>query len=78
MGHLLGGFSIGFLFFRMMGRRRICEVEFVLTCNFLNENGEHIPTNLSVNSWVKLQPGKRGGHAIDAKNSAEGGYKAQI
>lgn len=77
--HLLAGFREGFLFFRRMGRRRIFEVESVLTYNFMNENGKYIPTKLSVNSWVKLQPGKHGGHAIDAKkHSAEGGYKARI
>ena len=79
VAHLLRGYSKGLLFFRRMGRRRIFEVEYVLTYNFVNENGEYIPTKLSVNSWVKLQPGKRGGHAIDAKkHSAEGGYKARI
>lgn len=62
-----------------MGRRRILDVESVLIYNFVNENGEYVPTKLSVNSWVKLQPGKHGGHAIDAKkHSAEGGYKARI
>lgn len=80
VAHLLRGFPIeGLLFFRRMGRHRIFKVEYVLTYNFVNENGEYIPTKLSVNSWVKLQPGKRGGHAIDAKkHSAEGGYKARI
>jgi len=45
----------------------------------MNENGEYIPTKLSINSWIKLQTGTRGGHAVDTKkHSAEGGYKAHI
>lgn len=45
----------------------------------MNPDGNLIPTKVSVNSWIKLQAGKRGGHAIDAKkHSSEGGYKARI
>ncbi|KAG0573181.1 hypothetical protein KC19_VG155400 [Ceratodon purpureus] len=62
-----------------MGRRRILEVDFVLTFNFVDPDGNLIPTKVSVNSRIKLQARKRRGHAIDAKkHSLEGGYKARI
>jgi hypothetical protein len=46
-------------------------------------NGDNcIPTKVEVHFWVLLMPGKRGGHARDARRhggcSVEGTYKAQV
>ena len=46
------------------------------------EEGGCVPTRIEVNSWVSLMPGKRGGHAKDARkhggSNVEGSYKARI
>lgn len=50
--------------------------------NDVNEGGEPIPRRFDVNSWVTLQPEKRGGHSKDARkhggNNIHGAYKARI
>lgn len=46
------------------------------------EEGGCVPTRVEVNSWVSLMPGKRGGHAKDARkhggSNVEGSYKARV
>ena len=47
-----------------------------------NDEGDCTPTKVEVNSWVSLMPGKKGGHAKDARkhggSSVHGSYKAQV
>ncbi|KAG0596266.1 hypothetical protein M758_UG238500 [Ceratodon purpureus] len=47
-----------------------------------NDEGDSTPTEVEVNSWVFLMPGKRGGHAKDARkhggSSVYGSFKAQV
>jgi len=47
-----------------------------------DKEGGCTPTRIELNSWVSLMPGKRGGHAKDARkhggSSIEGSYKARV
>jgi hypothetical protein len=57
-------------------------IQSVVLYNRPNSVGDWIPTKIEVNSWVALQPGKKGGHAQDAKkhglNTVAGAYKAKV
>lgn len=60
-----------------------CTIDSVFTFNTRDEDGNYIPTKISVGSWITLQPGKRGGHARDAANNGgiagfRGVYKAKV
>jgi len=58
------------------------QIESVILHTEQDQNGEYIPLKLGIHSWITLMPGKKGGHARDAKkhggSSIEGAYKAQI
>jgi hypothetical protein len=58
------------------------QVQSVLLYTQTTDEGDYIPRRIEINSWVALQPGKRGGHAHESKkygsNSIIGAYKAQV
>jgi len=51
-------------------------VQSVVLNHLQDKDGEYIPTKIEVNSWVALEPEKRGGHAREAKK--HGDYKAKV
>lgn len=57
-------------------------VQYVLLFNTIDSNGNWIPSNVDINSWVTLMPGKTGDHAKDALKhggtSSVGAYKAKV
>lgn len=58
------------------------QVQSVLLYTQMTDEGDYIPRRIEINSWVALQPGKRGGHAHESKkygsNSIIGAYKAHV
>lgn len=63
-----------------MRSRRL--VQYVLLFNIIDSNGNWIPTNVDIKSWVTLMPGKTGDHGKDALKhsgtSSVSAYKAKV
>ena len=57
-------------------------MQHVLLFNTIDNNGNWIPTNVEINSWVTLMSGKIGGHAKDTLKhggtSSVGAHKAKV
>ena len=51
-------------------------VQSVILYHLQNGVGDYIPTKIEINSWVGLEPEKRGGHAHEAKK--HGNYLARV
>lgn len=51
-------------------------VQSVILYPLQNRDGDYIPTKVEVNSWVGLEPEKKGGHAREAKK--HGNYLARV